>query len=543
MLGFLKLLKKDRRTYPCVLTGEHGEMSTLAVHHASIVAIATAADKAEVHVTEEFRHHRVSSEIEARLVRAGYAVEYFIETAANIQSRYGYHSVTESTTTTRNVSSLTAIFDQYLKEAVLQRAAELRFCVRAESTGVVHNIDGRVYLVHSIDGTQGMDICSNAYTSLSDQKSLEAGKNTFSKEQDQSCIIMRTIDGVNYRLRYQSMPEADGGFDVTLRILKQGSHNDIPSLEKLNFTPSTIAKMKRAMKRRRGAIYMAGPVGGGKTTALYALMYRPVDERHQYVITLEDPVEYFMPGITRVPVEKIGYGNAVKRMLRMGAHTVMIGEIRDHDMGFVAKVLSETGQKVTSTVHVNSAPKIIDRLCGEEIGLPREAMCDTDMIAGLFYTSLLPKLCTCSLHANTSNMEPRWIKQLDRLGIPLSGVRVPNPKGCGKCKAGRYGRVPVVEIIEPDEQYLRLMREGKDGAAKDYWLESCTTPVTDEDVTGKPKMATALYRVSIGELHVGDLEENIDLIDTYNHRQRSPIFSAAALATSRADAAELTEAQ
>lgn len=145
MLGFLKLLKKDRRTYPCVLTGEHGEMSTLAVHHASIVAIATAPDKAEVHVTEEFRQHRVSSEIEARLVRAGYAVEYFLDTAANIQSRYGYHSVAESSTATRNVSSLTAIFDQYLKEAVLQRAAELRFCVRAESTGVVHNIDGRVY--------------------------------------------------------------------------------------------------------------------------------------------------------------------------------------------------------------------------------------------------------------------------------------------------------------------------------------------------------------------------------------------------------------
>jgi type II secretory ATPase GspE/PulE/Tfp pilus assembly ATPase PilB-like protein len=483
-----------------------------ASHQASIIAIANRAGEATLLATEEFRGNKIANEIQKRLERAGWKVTVGLDTGSNIQNRY--HSKTgESGPTVRSVSSFTAIFDQHLKEAIAERAVELRYHVRGDTCGVVHNIDGRVYKAMSIDPAQGRGICSNSYTSLADRKSLEAGKNTFNAEQDQSCVIEREIDGARYKLRYQSLPEADGGFDVTMRILPQGSKGDVPSLEKLDFTPSAIRIFERAMRRRNGAVYMSGPVGGGKTTALYAGLYRPQDKRKDYVLTFEDPPEYDQYGITRVPVEKIGYANAVKRALRMGAHKVMIGEIRDHEMGFVAKVLSETGQKVVSTVHVNNANQIMGRLCGEEIGLPRQTMCDMDMVAGLFYTMLLPRLCDCKLHATTENLGPRLSAELARLGVPLNGVRVPNVAGCGKCKEGRRGRVPIVEMIEPDENYLRLMRDGRDGDARDYWLSKCTTPVTDEDVTGKPKMATALYRVAIGQLHVEDLEEGIDLLD------------------------------
>lgn len=519
MLSFLNRIKKDRSVYPRILTNDDGQFPTQASHHASIIAIAVRPGEASLFVTEEFENHKVAREIQKRMERAGWSVSVANDTAANIQNRYS-NKAGDAGGAVRSISSYTAIFDQQLKSAIQERAVELRYHVRDKTCGVVHNIDGRVYRALSIDGVQGRDICSNAYTSLADRKSLEAGKNTFSVEQDQSCVIMREIDGAKYKLRYQSLPEADGGFDVTMRILPQGQRGDIPSLEKLDFTPSAIRIFKKAMRRRNGAIYMSGPVGGGKTSALYAALYRPENQRKDYIITFEDPPEYAQYGITRVPVEKIGYANAVKRALRMGAHIVMIGEIRDHEMGSVAKVLSETGQKVVTTVHVNNANQIVGRLCGEEIGLPRQTMCDMDMIAGLFYTSLLPRLCDCKLHATRENLGPRLSSQLVRLGVPLDGVRVPNLAGCGKCKEGRRGRLPIVEMIEPDETYLRLMRDGKDGDAKDYWLSKCTTSVTSEDVTGKPKMATALYRVAIGDLHVEDLEESIDLLETYHHRQQ-----------------------
>lgn len=525
MLGYissiLKRYQRDSASYPFVLTSDDGACPIQASHHASIVAIAVRKGEASLIVTEEFSETKVAAAIRRRLENAGWNVALSFDSAENIQNRY-YSKSGETNVTSRSISSYTAIFDQQLKQAIEARAVELRYHVRQDTCGIVHNIDGRVFKAMSIDGAQGRDICSNAYTSLADRKSLEAGKNTFNGEQDQSCVIMREIDGEKYKLRYQSLPEADGGFDVTMRILRQGQKGDVPSWKNLSYTPSAIRIFERAMRRRNGAIYMSGPVGGGKTTALYAGLYRPVEQRKNYVLTFEDPPEYTQYGITRVPVEKIGYANAVKRALRMGAHTVMIGEIRDHEMGQVAKVLSETGQKVVTTVHVNNMNQIIGRLCGEEIGLPRQTICDPDMIAGLFYTTLLPRLCSCKLPATQENLGPRLTRELARLGIPLTNVRVPNQSGCGSCREGRKGRVPIVEMYEPDEHYLRLMRESRDGEARDYWLGKCTTPVTDEDVTGKPKMATALYRVAIGELYVGDLEEGIDLLDMYHHRQQSP---------------------
>lgn len=515
--------RKRRADFPYLLTGDRdAELPLRAADHANIVAIAEQRGVALLHVTREFAGSPVAREVARRLERAGWGVTAQIETGSVIRGHYGHSNSSERQASPHSMSANTAIFDQLLRDAIQQRAVELRFHVRNGRCGVVHNIDGRVYLAESIDAQQGIDICSNAYTSLADPKSLEAEKNTFSAEIDQSCVIMREIDGAVYKLRYQSLPEADGGFDVTMRILPQGRRGDVPSLGKLNFTPSAIAIMQRAMRRRNGAIYMAGPVGGGKTSALYALLYRPQHDRFHYTLTFEDPPEYNQYGITRVPVEKIGYTNAVKRALRMGAHVVMIGEIRTHDMGFVAKVLSETGQKIVTTVHVNSANKIIDRLCGEEIGLPRQTMCDMDMVAGLFYTCLLPRLCECKLPATPDNLGARVTAQLARLGVPLDGVRVHRPDGCPLCKNGRRGRVPIVELIEPDDTYLRLMREGRDGDAKDYWLSSCTTSVLDEDVTGKPKMATALYRLAIGELDPADLEADIDLLDKYTHRRQPP---------------------
>lgn len=517
---FLRRIGKRAPTYPYVLTGEGARFETMAAHHAGLVAIAEKEGVATLLVSEEFADNKIAREIERRLRGEGWTVEKRIENPAVIRNQYGHSNGAERGGEGRNISANTALLDNLLKEAVKERAVELRFQVRSNSCDVVHNIDGKTYTSQSIQAQQGTDICSNAYTSLAERKSFEHGKNTFSAEIDQSCMIHRSIDGAQYKLRYQSLPEADGGFDVTMRLLPQGLKGDVPSLEGLNFTPSAIRIFKRATLRRRGGIYMCGPVGGGKTSALYAQLYKAPGERTQYVITFEDPPEYYQEGITRVPVEKIGYENAVKRALRMGAHVVMIGEIRTHDMGLVAKVLSETGQKIYTTVHVNSANRIIDRLCGEEIGLPRETMCDMDMIAGLFYTCLVPKLCICKLEATEENLGPRLSGELKRLGVALKNVRVRNHEGCPDCKHGRRGRVPIVELIEPDEIYLRLMREGRDMAAKDHWLSSCTTSVSEEDVTGKPMMATALYRVAIGELDALDLEEEIDLLEKYQHRQR-----------------------
>lgn len=511
------------RDYPYLLTG-HGKGATIVLRPdllANIVALAEAPKMASILVTDSFKNSPELGTVRARLERDGWTVETNTAPATEIRSCYGKSTDAGAKDEKRVESENTALFDHLLHNAIKARADEIHYHVREKTCGITHLIDGRIYQADSVKAQIGIELLSNAFTNLADQDSYEHLNNEFAHaSRDQSCTIMRTIDGGRYRLRYASVPEADGGFDVTMRILPQASKGQVPSLEKLGFTPSFIRMIRAATERRRGAIYVCGPVGGGKTTLLYALLYRAKEQRDRYVVTVEDPPEYEQYGITRIPVEKIGYENLEKKLLRMGVHWAMVGEVREKKMGRMVKVLSSTGQKVLTTTHVLSVNQIIDRLTGEEIGIPRQSLCDTNMIAGLAYTCLVPKLCPhCSVPAATPGaVSERVVEQLQRLEILLESVRTANNNGCSHCKGGRLGRQPVVELVIPDEEYMRLMRAGLDGDAKDYWLGSCISHVTDEDVTGKPMMATALYWVSQGTMDVADLEREIDTLESYTPR-------------------------
>ncbi|HYD60575.1 MAG TPA: ATPase, T2SS/T4P/T4SS family [Noviherbaspirillum sp.] len=514
--------KDDRVRYPYNLTGDdYATITLLPAYRAHVIVRAVAKGRAVMYVTEDFLHQysSVYKQLEKKLALMGWETKVETESGAVIRSYYGNETLDHTEHSVgRSESENTAHFDSLLRAAIKRNAAEIKFHVRSESCAIVFNIDGLIYPYESIEKQQGIDILSNIFTNLSESTSFERGKETFSMLVDQSCMTkVRTIDNAQYKCRYQSLPEADGGMDVNLRILPQGQKGEVPSLEKLKHVPSAIALLRRATARPLGAVIATGPVGSGKTSTLFALLYRKKDERDEYVLTFEDPVEYFQFGVTRVPVGKIGYVQAVSTTLRMGAHRVLIGEVRTKEMGGLVKVLQETGQKVFTTLHVNGANRVIDRLTGDEIGLPRQSICDRDMIAVMFYQRLLPMLCSCSLPATPERLGPRLMTELIRLEIPLSRVRVHKPGGCNHphCNNGRRGRVPVVEAIEPDDQYMAYMRRGQDGEARDYWLSTCKSGLLDEDVVGKPLIANAIYRMAQGEIDPVDLERVIDRLETY----------------------------
>jgi general secretion pathway protein E len=511
--------------YPKLLTGETGAaIAIYATHHAHVAVVAESPEQATVYVTEDFKGQEEFSAVCSRVKSLGFKYEIVIESGAVIRTKYGLSSsMTSEGLDSTKKSANTTYFETLLQAAIQARAREIRFHVRQEICGVVFNIDGDVVHYTSISPELGNDLCSNAYTNMADPKSFEQGKGSFSASIDQSCTIDITVGGDLYRLRYQSMPEADSGYDVTMRIQRQGSKGAVPSLDSLGFTPSAVAALKRVARTPKGAVYATGPMGQGKTTTLYALMHRPREERNRYAMTFEDPPEYDQYGVTRVPVAHVGYANGVKRALRMGAHIVMIGEIRDEEMGMMAKVMSETGPKVFTTLHVLGANKCVGRLCGEEIKIPRQSLCDVDMVAAFFYQRLLPKLCDCAhkVIENPDVLDSSLRKEFERLEIPLEKVRVRNKKGCThpdgskKCNEGKLGGIPCIELIEPDEEYMRLMRAGLDGEAKDHWLSSCTSHITEEDIHGKPIIANALWHVYQGTIDVADVQEQLGLISKY----------------------------
>lgn len=511
------------RSYPYLLSGDSKAALVQLRQNlmANIAVMAEAKERASILTTENFARSLEVKSVICALEADGWTVDTRTVSAAEIRTHYGFTIDTGSNSDKSVESANTALFDHFLESALLNRADELHYHVREKTCGITHLIDGVIHPAESLKSQIAIEVLANAYTNLADQTSYERGKSEFSHPSiDQSCTIMRVINGSKYKLRYATVPEADGGFDVTMRILPQAAKGQVPTMEGLGFPPSFIRQIRAATERRRGMILVCGPVGGGKTTLLYSLLYRPQDKRDRYVVTVEDPPEYEQYGITRIPVEKIGYEDLEKKLLRMGVHWAMVGEVRDKKMGRMVKVLSATGQKVLTTTHVLSVSQIIDRLTGDEIAISRQTLCDTDMVAGMAYTCLLPKVCPhCSVPAtNEGAISDHHIKQLARLEIELASVRVANRSGCRHCKGGRLGRQPVVELVIPDEEYMRLMREGLDSDAKQYWMKSCVSHVTNEDVTGKTMMATALYWVSQGTLDVLDLEREIDLLEKFTPR-------------------------
>lgn len=514
-----------RTDFPYLLSGEHNVVIPLRpALMAHIVAEATSEGKASLFVTEDYAGSDELRRAKLTLERQGWSVTVEVVSPSKVRMAYGHSADTRRNVDEEKVSANTSLFDNFLEKAIKSRADEIHYCVRQKHCGILHLIDGLIYAVDSIPAQQGIDLMANAFANLADDNSYEKDKTSFAAEmEDQSCTIYRKIGNEAYKLRYASVPDASGGFDVTLRILRQGSKGKPPTLEELNFLPSFIHAIRHAASRPHGGIITCGPVGGGKTTLLYSLLYKEPEERNQYVITVEDPPEYEQYGITRVPVENIGYEGLLKKLLRMGVHVAFIGEVRDNLMGNIFFGLSEVGKKTMTTLHVNQANRAIYRLTGETIGLPRQVLCDTSMIAAIVHTCLVPKLCEkCCQHATPENLGARLTQHVRRLHMQFETMKVRNPEGCEHCKAGRRGRLPVVEIIIPDEKYMQLMREGKDEDAKQYWLSSCTTHVTEEDVTGKPSIANALYWVSKGLLDIRDLEMKIDFLETFEPRVSKP---------------------
>lgn len=523
MFTFLKKLFRKKEVevdYPYLLSGENAscELVIRASNLPNIAVQATGPKRATVYVADHFKTTNDFNTLLSRLQNSGWECQIEDASSSEIRAKYHlYDDVHLSGQTDGQVSSNTSHFDNLLAKAVSKNASDIRFHKRQESCGITLKIDGNVVHLESISATLGDSLCAHLYANLADKTSHEKGKQSFAaSREDQSCVIERKINGCDYKLRYQSIPECDGGYDVSMRIQAQGKNGEIPTLEEIGLPSSAISILRRASKRKIGAVIANGPQGSGKTTTLYCLLQKRQGDRSQYSMTLEDPVEFFQYGTTRVNVEKIGYVNAIKRALRLGADRMLVGEIRDSEMGRAAKTSQETGQKVFTTLHCNSAHYAISRLTDDEIGLKRSVICSTDMIALMFHQRLIPRLCECcKIAATTENLGDHYVSQLHRLGIPVNGIFIKQKGGCKECNGGTKGRLPVIELIEPDEHYMQLMSEFKDVEARKYWYSQCRSTLLDEDVVGKPVIANALYLVSKGMLDLGDVEENIDDIDRY----------------------------
>jgi len=258
------------------------------------------------------------------------------------------------------------------------------------------------------------------------------------------------IDGARVDLRVSTLP-ASHGEKVVIRILD--SRAALRSVESLGIDPVDGPRMQKLLDVREGLILVTGPTGSGKTTTLYAAL-RLLQLRGVNIITVEDPVEYRIPGIVQVQIhEKAGltFASALRSVLRQDPDVVLIGEIRDRETAAIAIQASLTGHLVFATLHTNDACSSIVRLT--DLGVDKVKLASA--LKGVVAQRLIRRLCpSCKLVANAG--VPRRL-----VGSVPEDSLIYVSTGCKECSMTGYaGRVAITEVLVTTPEVERSIATG-----------------------------------------------------------------------------------
>lgn len=282
------------------------------------------------------------------------------------------------------------------------------------------------------------------------------------KRQPQDGRIGLRAGGREVDIRVSTLPGIHGE-RVVMRVLdKQASLLD---LDHLGMPEGVLAALQKVLAQPNGIILSTGPTGSGKTTTLYACLNR-LNEQSRNILTVEDPVEYAIPGIGQTPLNpKAGltFAAGLRAILRQDPDVIMIGEIRDLETAGIAVQASLTGHLVLSTLHTNSAVGAITRL--RDMGV--EPFLLASALKGVMAQRLVRRLCD-----DCADWQPRREAQAHLLPGLAQLPRLRHAKGCDLCQhTGYRGRVGLYEFFELDQGLLDLLYQGASETQMEAYLE------------------------------------------------------------------------
>ncbi|PSB02037.1 GspE/PulE family protein [Merismopedia glauca] len=254
--------------------------------------------------------------------------------------------------------------------------------------------------------------------------------------------------------RVSTLPCVNGEKAVIRLLTKQNRFNELDSL---GLSPKNLKIYQQWLQQPQGMIVLTGPTGSGKTSTLYTSLQAVANE-HVNVITVEDPVEYVLPGITQTQVHEAAgmtFAAGLRSILRQDPDIIMVGEVRDHETAETAVRAALTGHLVFTTLHTNDAIGAIPRLkdIGPDPGLVADAL------LGIVAQRLVRIVCPHCNEPHTPSDEELNILGLDRKQADSGNWR--KGKGCPKCfNSGYMGREAIVELINVDRTVRDAIHEG-----------------------------------------------------------------------------------
>jgi len=329
-----------------------------------------------------------------------------------------------------------------LLKAIRKAASDIHIEPQQDNFMVRARVDGILYELM----THGMERHSAVVSRLKVMANLDISE----RRMPQDGRIQVTVDGRLIDLRFSSLPGYYGE-KVVLRILDRSK--SILDINRLGFDPSLLALFKELLRRPYGLIIVCGPTGSGKTTTLYAAV-NLLNTIEKNIVTIEDPVEYQISGITQVPVKSgigLTFARILRHVLRQDPDIVLVGEIRDRETAKIAIEASLTGRLVLSTLHTNDSPSTITRLL--EMGI------EPYLISSSLLASIGQRLARSICPSCKSDFFPPK-EVIQDLGFDENkNLKLIRGRGCTSCfDSGFKGRIGIHEMLvnEPGLQKLIL---------------------------------------------------------------------------------------
>ena len=308
---------------------------------------------------------------------------------------------------------------------------------------------------YRVDGilSDGMTLPKKAQASITSRIKIMADMDISEKRAPQDGRISATIEGRPYDFRVSTLP-AVFGEKIVMRVLDKS--NISVGLHKLGLLPYTFEMFESMIQRTYGIILVTGPTGSGKSTTLYSVLAK-LNSGEKNILTIEDPVEYELSGITQSMVNNragMTFAAGLRSMLRQDPNIIMVGEMRDQETAMIAIEAALTGHLVLSTLHTNDAPGSVARLL--DMGV--ESFLIASSIAGVLAQRLLRTIC---IKCKEPYSPPK--DAIKRLGMNLdiidkSEVTFFRGKGCDHCKGTGYkGRIGVYELMPVNDKVRELI--------------------------------------------------------------------------------------
>jgi type II secretory ATPase GspE/PulE/Tfp pilus assembly ATPase PilB-like protein len=333
-------------------------------------------------------------------------------------------------------TSIVRLVDQLLADGIRCGASDIHLEPEEQGVAVRHRVDGVLRQVRILP--------RGVAPALTSRVKILSGLDIADRLRPQDGRARVAVSGAVVDLRVSTLP-ASHGEKIVVRVL-DGSAG-LRTLDAIGLAPAEVARIRSLLEQREGLVLVTGPTGSGKTTTLYAAL-REIAARGVNVVTVEDPIEYRLPGIVQVQVhERAGltFGAALRSIMRQDPDVILVGEIRDRETAEIAIQASLTGHLVLSTLHTNDAASAVTRLI--DVGVAGYKIATA--VKGVIAQRLVRRACA------------------------PCGAR-----GCQACDSTGYrGRLAVAEILIASPEFERRVAAGAptEAIAECARLAGCAT--------------------------------------------------------------------